>query len=298
MKMKMKTKQRFFAITALVAILTGIAGCSEENVSETKGTARVQFKLTDAPSLEYKGVYIDIQGMMVGVGDEFYDMDDSNPYYDGTEDGDIDNDGIKEIEWIEVPLTNPGLYNLLDYRNGKTLLLAGGEIPAGKINQVRLLLGSDSYVIGEDGKEYPLSTPSAQTSGLKFNLHETLHPNLMYSFVIDFDAARSVVKTGNDKFILKPVIRTYAETFGGSIKGVVIPADAVAYVQLANETDTLISLPETDGKFLFAGLQGSYGLTVVTDTLSEYADTTIVDIAAENGVVIDLDTIRLIPLNQ
>jgi hypothetical protein len=120
----------------------------------------------------------------------------------------------------------------------------------------------------------------------------------MYSFVIDFDAARSVVKTGNDKFILKPVIRTYAETFGGSIKGVVIPADAVAYVQLANETDTLISLPETDGKFLFAGLQGSYGLTVVTDTLSEYADTTIVDIAAENGVVIDLDTIRLIPLNQ
>lgn len=123
-----------------MAILAGVAGCNEENVSETKGAAQVQFKLTDAPSLKYEGVYIDIQGMMIGVGDDFYNMDDSDPYYDGNENGDIDNDGIKEIEWIEVPIQNPGFYNLLDYRNGKTLLLAGGEIPAGKINQVRLRL--------------------------------------------------------------------------------------------------------------------------------------------------------------
>jgi hypothetical protein len=32
--------------------------------------------------------------MMIGVGDEFYDMDDSDPYYDVNEDGDIDNDGV------------------------------------------------------------------------------------------------------------------------------------------------------------------------------------------------------------
>lgn len=98
-------------------------------------------------------------------------------------------------------------------------------------------------MVGEDGEEYLLVPLSAHTSGLKFNLHETLQPNLMYSFVIDFDAARSVVRTGNDKFILKPVIRTYAETFGGSIKDTIVPPDAVAYIQLANETDTLISLP-------------------------------------------------------
>ncbi|HRS42180.1 MAG TPA: hypothetical protein P5174_09235 [Dysgonamonadaceae bacterium] len=95
---------------------------------------------------------------------------------------------------------------------------------------------------------------------------------------------------------MQPVIRTYAETFGGSLKGAVIPPDAVAYVQSTNETDTLISLPETDGKFLFAGLhEGSYDLTVIADMLSEYAETTIVDIAAENAIVANPDTIRLIP---
>jgi hypothetical protein len=95
---------------------------------------------------------------------------------------------------------------------------------------------------------------------------------------------------------LQQVIRTYAETFGGSLKGAVIPPDAVAYVQSTNETDTLISLPETDGKFLFAGLhEGSYDLTVIADMLSEYAETTIVDIAAENAIVANPDTIRLIP---
>ena len=98
---------------------------------------------------------------------------------------------------------------------------------------------------------------------------------------------------------MQPVIRTYAETFGGSLKGVVIPPDAVAYLQLTNETDTLISLPETDGKFLFAGLhEGSYDLTVIADMLSEYAETTIVDIAAENAIVANPDTIRFIPLES
>lgn len=285
--MKMKTKQKIFATLVLILMLGAGVSCTDEKISEKK-TAQIQFKLTDAPSLVYDAVYIDIREIVVGVGDEFYD-----------EDGDIDNDGIYEINWVKVPMQSPGLYNLLDYRNGEMALLAGGEIPAGKISQVRLILGLDSYIV-KDGEEYPLQTPSAQVSGIKLNLHEVLLPDLMYSFVIDFDAARSVVQTGNhDKFILKPVIRTYAETFGGSIKGVVTPPDAVVYVQLVKETDTLITFPEIEGKFLFAGLEeGSYDLTVVTDSLSPYVDTVFFDVPVENGEVIDLDTIPLISVTQ
>jgi hypothetical protein len=285
--MKMKTKQKIFATLVLILMLGAGVSCTDEKISEKK-TAQIQFKLTDAPSLVYDAVYIDIREIVVGVGDEFYD-----------EDGDIDNDGIYEIKWVGVPMQSPGLYNLMDYRNGEMALLAGGEIPAGKISQVRLILGLDSYIV-KDGEEYPLQTPSAQVSGIKLNLHEVLLPDLMYSFVIDFDAARSVVQTGNhDKFILKPVIRTYAETFGGSIKGVVTPPDAVVYVQLVKETDTLITFPEIEGKFLFAGLEeGSYDLTVVTDSLSPYADTVFFDVPVENGEVTDLDTIPLISVNQ
>ncbi|MDD3787924.1 MAG: DUF4382 domain-containing protein [Petrimonas sp.] len=254
----------------------------------------MQFKLTDAPSMEYDAVYIDIQGVSVGVGNEFYEDGDGSGYYDDSEkDGDLDDDGIKDVEWVKVNIQNPGLYNLLDYRNGKTVLLAGGEIPAGKISQVRLLLGPDSYVV-VDGKEYPVKTPSAQTSGLKFNLHETLMADMMYKFTIDFDAARSIVKTGNGKYILKPVIRTYADTYGGTIKGYVGPAEALAHVQLVKNTDTLVALPEMDGKFLFPGLAGgSYELTVIPVDTTGYLDSLLTAVPVVEGQITDLGTITL-----
>lgn len=245
-------------------------------------------KLTDAPALEYDAVYIDIQGIRVGVADEYFYDDD--PYIDDDAD---DLDEYKDVEWVDLVLNNPGLYNLLDYRNGETVMLAGGDIPVGKISQVRLLLGDESHVV-IDGVEHPLKTPSAQTSGLKFNLHDVLMPDLMYSFVIDFDASRSVVKTGNDKYILKPVIRTYADAFGGTIKGFALPADSVAYVQIINDEDTLISLPEDNGLFLFAGLDDDeWDLTIFADTTGIYKDTLIYDIDVEDGKVVDLGEILL-----
>ncbi len=267
-----------------------VTACNNEDDNLSKGeTARIQLKLTDAPALEYDEVNIDIQGVKVGVAEEYFYTDD--PYL---EEGDEDDaDEGDDVVWVDLKVSNPGLYNLLDYRNGETVLLAGGDIPAGKISQVRLILGEESNVV-IDGELYSLQTPSAQTSGLKFNLHDVLQPNMMYSFVIDFDASRSVVETGNNKYILKPVIRTYADAYGGSIKGTVVPADSVNYVQLVSGEDTLISLPEDNGLFLFAGLEEkSWNLTVFADTLSNREDTLITDIGVEEGVVVDLGEIQL-----
>lgn len=267
-----------------------VTACNNEDDNLSKGeTARIQLKLTDAPALEYDEVNIDIQGVKVGVAEEYFYTDD--PYL---EEGDEDDaDESDDVVWVDLKVSNPGLYNLLDYRNGETVLLAGGDIPAGKISQVRLILGEESNVV-IDGELYSLQTPSAQTSGLKFNLHDVLQPNMMYSFVIDFDASRSVVETGNNKYILKPVIRTYADAYGGSIKGTVVPADSVNYVQLVSGEDTLISLPEDNGLFLFAGLEEkSWNLTVFADTLSNREDTLITDIGVEEGVVVDLGEIQL-----
>jgi len=267
-----------------------VTACNNEDDNLSKGeTARIQLKLTDAPALEYDEVNIDIQGVKVGVAEEYFYTDD--PYL---EEGDEDDaDESDDVVWVDLKVSNPGLYNLLDYRNGETVLLAGGDIPAGKISQVRLILGEESNVV-IDGELYSLQTPSAQTSGLKFNLHDVLQPNMMYSFVIDFDASRSVVETGNNNYILKPVIRTYADAYGGSIKGTVVPADSVNYVQLVSGEDTLISLPEDNGLFLFAGLEEkSWNLTVFADTLSNREDTLITDIGVEEGVVVDLGEIQL-----
>ncbi len=286
--MKTKLLPKLFFAFASMLLMVVVVSCTNENDKLSKGTATIQLKLTDAPSMEYDAVYIDIQGVRVGVADEYFYADD--PYYDEND----SEEGPDDVEWVDLDLANPGLYNLLDYRNGETVLLAGGDIPAGKISQVRLLLGDESHVV-IDGVDYALKTPSAQTSGLKFNLHDVLLADLMYSFVIDFDASRSVVKTGNGKYILKPSIRTYAEAFGGSITGFALPDSAVSYVQLINDAkDTLISLPEVGGKFLFAGLDGgTWDLTVFADTTTAYRDSVIYDVNVETGKVTNLGEIWL-----
>ena len=262
--------------TTALLLLWLLVSCDNESDKIADGKASIQFKLTDAPAWEYDEVNIDIQGLRVGVADD---------------------DEVDDVEWIDLNVTHPGIYNLLDYRNGKTVLLAGGDIPAGKISQFRLILGDDSYVV-VDGVEYPLDTPSAQSSGLKFNLHETLLEGLAYSFVIDFDASRSIVRRGNGTYGLKPVIRTYADAFGGTIKGVALPARTdtvgVAYVQLINGEDTLISIPEDNGAFLFPGLEPLlWDLTVVADTNTTFSDKVVNDILVKVGEVVDLGVIDL-----
>lgn len=274
------------ALSILIVSIVAI-GCTNENEGFKDGKAKIQFKLTDAPSLEYDAVFIDIQGVKVGVGKEYY-TDDDDPFYD-------ENDKFDKVEWVTLNINNPGLYNLLDYRNGKTVLLAGGDIPAGKISQVRLLLGPNSYVVKE-GIEYDLKTPSAQTSGLKFNLHETLLADMAYTFIIDFDASRSIVVTGNKKHILKPVIRAFADTWGGSVKGIVLPPEANAFVQFTNAAkDTLIALPEADGKFLFFGVEpGPWKLEAIADTQTDYKNFVIEEVPVVKGEVKDVATITLV----
>ena len=271
----MKLSRKGLMFIASVLMLFGAASC-DDNVNEKvkDGKATVQFKLTDAPAVDYDEVNIDIIGMSVGV---------------------VGDNGT--AEWIDLDMPVTGIFNLLDYRNGETVLLAGGDIPAGDISQIRLLLGDESNVV-VNGLPYELDTPSAQKSGLKFNLHETLEPDLAYSFVIDFDAARSVVRRGNGTYGLKPVIRTFAEAFGGTIKGFALPARmdtvGVSYVQIINGEDTLISVPEDNGMFLFPGLKPAlWDLTVVADTNTTFMDYMIDDVVVEDGKVTDLGDIVL-----
>lgn len=262
--MRLTIKKILPALTVVAMLLAGVS-CTKND-----GDARIKFSLTDAPSMEYDAVNIDVQGIQVGVGNG------------------------ENSEWVDLNILHPGVYNLLDYRNGEKIILADESFPAGKISQVRLILGDNNTVrIGTE--EYPLTTPSAQQSGLKLNLHQVLEPEMMYSFVIDFDASRSVVKTGNEKYILKPVIRTFAETFGATLRGYVLPAEAKPYVEIIQDKDTLIALPETDGKFLFPGINGGVWKVnvVATDELNVYKDTTFFTEPVVLGKVADLGTITL-----
>jgi len=182
------------------SLLLFIYACDDND-----GTAKFNLRLTDAPAANYDSVFIDIQSVEIHFETE------------------------GEGEWMTIEGINTGIYDLLQLNNGLDTLLASTDLPAGTISQIRLVLGENNSVIIND-EEFTLTTPSAQTSGLKLNVHAQLEAGLTYDMWIDFDAARSIVATGSGKYNLKPVIRTYTEATSGAIKGVVSPAEAKPYV--------------------------------------------------------------------
>ena len=123
--------------------------------------------------------------------------------------------------WVSLP-TNYGIYNLLDLQNNTSAVLASNAVvPAGKLNQMRLILGSHNSLIFSTASGDPLVTvidtvdlkvPSGEETGLKMNLNYTLSPNKHMVVLLDFDAAASVVDKGNGTYSLKPVIKVKSVT--------------------------------------------------------------------------------------
>ncbi len=255
--------------TALVTGIIVFISCNKNSSSSNGGTGHLEVRLTDAPS-PYDAVYIDVQRVEVNVS----------------------SDSGASSGWQTLPLLRPGIYNLLDFKNGVDTVLAATDLPAGKLSQMRLVLGDNNSVV-IDGQSYNLKTPSAQQSGLKFNIHATLTGGIVYRLWIDFDASRSIVATGNGKYILKPVIRTYTEAIGGSIKGFVLPSGARPEVWAAQGADTLLALPDTaTGYYFFGGVNaGTWNLLFHAQD-STYKDTAF-QVTVSTGVVTNAGSVTL-----
>lgn len=243
-------KSRLIFLTLMTGIIY-LSSCSrnDEN-SSNAGTANLAVRLTDTTA-NYDSVNIDIQGVEIKGGSGTVSLN-----------------------------VNSGIYNLLDFTNGHDTLIASAGVPAGTVSQIRLILGPNNYVV-VDGVRHDLSTPSAQQSGLKLNLHETLIDGMDYTLLLDFDASRSIVITGNGSYILKPVIKTVSMAVSGSIAGEATPAAALPVLATAfSSTDTLSSFTDSTGHFLIRGVPaGTYTLvltpqpTYVNDTINNVSVT-------------------------
>lgn len=242
-------------------VLLGLAvifnSCSSES------TARVEVRLTDSPA-DYEEVNIDIQGVQVNSSDG-------------------------GSGWVSLDIEK-GVYDILKLTNGIDTLLGSIELPAGKIEQIRLVLGTENSVV-IDGKEFGLNTPSAQQSGLKLNLHADLTEGITYRILLDFDAARSIVKRGNGTYSLKPVIRAIEEASSGAIKGAVTPLDATPAIYAISGDDTLgTAFADEMGKFLLRGIPaGSYSVSLVP--ANPYIPVEKTNVVVNLGSVTDLGTI-------
>jgi hypothetical protein len=258
-------KRRIFSLTAMFAFLS-VAFVSCKNSTDQR--AQLEIRMTDDPA-DYNAVLIDIRDVQINVTG-----DDKNG-------------------WQSLPGVHAGVYNLLDLVNDKDTLLVDADIPTGRLHQVRLVLGSNNAVV-VDGVTIPLETPSAQQSGLKLNVQQDVTGGILYTMLLDFDAAKSIVKTGNGKYILKPVIRTVLQAAGGSLKGYVQPPGVLTQVFALQGPDTVATTFTLNGGYLIKGLTaGSYSVIYLpTDTAYKQQVKTGIVITTGNVTVADTVTLQ------
>lgn len=256
-----------------VLLVLGLFACEESTEPAIDG-ARVRVLLTDDPA-NYEEVNIDIQDVQI------------NPE---------DDDG----GWQSLENVNTGVFDLLELTGGLEAVLADEELPAGRINQIRLILG-DNNTVKVDGEVKDLTTPSAQQSGLKIAINTDLEEGVTYEILLDFDAARSVVEAGNSgKFLLKPVIRASVESSmssvaTGGIEGSVLPDTVQTLVTaISEQQDSVSTYTDATGMFLVQALPpGVYDLLLEPDTASGLSDSTLMDIVVEPGMNTDVGVVDL-----
>lgn len=275
-------KNMILALFTVLCMVT-LQSCQEE---KTDDTARVQLRLVDA-SGDYEEVNVEII--------------------------DIQYKSSENESWISFTPEKgyPIKVDLTELIAGNDLLLSDEIIPAGMINQIRLVLGENNMLLLKNAAEpIVLDTPSAQQSGLKLKLDTELEAGFSYTFILDWDVHKSIIKAGNsDKYILKPVIRVNTSVNSGSIKGIVTGESMAAEnsepqplgdvkVAVYTSENEYITQTTTDekGAFLIQGLQpGKY--MIMIDEL-KYQPFTSELIEVEAGMVKDAGSILLkIPVN-
>jgi len=261
---------RILPVLVLALGMTTIVSCNSDDDSND-GSARIKVSMTDAPG-DYDAVYVDVTDVMINA--------------DATVDGDA---GWKSLSGVKT-----GVYDLLELTGGVSQLLADTDVPAGYLGQIRLVLGDNNNVV-IDGETQPLSTPSAQQSGLKIKVNQDLAAGETYNFLLDFDVDKSVVKAGSSGgFMLKPVIRVSNGVESGSIKGSVHPTTFQSVVQVQNATTTVSAYTDVAGNFELKGVPaGIYQLKVTPSIASGLTVKTMNDVEVKTGETLDLETIFL-----
>ena len=262
-----------FLVITFVSVF--FAGCNNDG-SDPSQTSAMTVRLSDAPG-DYKEVNIDVRDIMI--------KDNSNP----------DDQG-----WVSIGnLPAEGkIYDLLTLTGGVSALLADEVVPSGYLGQIRLLLGDNNTVVLEDGTSHPLNTPSAQQSGLKLNVNQTLMAGATYDFLLDFDVAHSIVVQAGTSgtYNLHPVVKVSTEVTSGVIKGTVTNITVAKQVlaSVVVGTETVSAYANAEGVFQLNGIPaGTYIVTLTPDPTSGLLVKTIPDVIVVNGQITTMTSVSL-----
>jgi hypothetical protein len=163
-----------------------------------------------------------------------------------------------EGETHSFDFAEPRAIDLLAYQDGATVnLLENMVVDAGTYQWLRLKVIAElnrndgSYILFENGQQFPLFIPSGSQTGLKINRPFRVAAGGITRLVADFDLRKSIIAPPGlaPNYLLKPVLRLMDELEIGEIAGEVDLA-ALAALQLGNGTGAA----DCDGGiYLFSG---------------------------------------------
>ena len=241
-----------------------IAGCGSGGDGAGTQAGVVSVSLTDAPACGYDEVNVTVSKVRVHQSGSAND---------------------KAAGWTDITLDPPRKINLLNLNdptkpNFALENLGETSLGAGHYTQLRLVLEDNNgnqpsanwiVLAGQPiTDKIPLETPSAIRSGIKLIHQFTVNSGQRVDLLLDFDACKSIVRTGNGKYILKPVIKVIPFVLNG-IEGFVntnlLGSNVVVSAQVNNGEIVRATTPNTvTGKFFLARLDPTnYDVVITAD---------------------------------
>lgn len=244
----------------LLLLAVGFSACSDDDSNGPATKATLSLSLTDAPAA-YDAVNITFSEVAVSM-----------------------NGG-----WV-VLSGEQRTINLLEWNNGKSIELGRQDVDPGKITQIRLMVTKAEVVV--DGQTHNVNIPSAEQTGLKIVTNFDLVAGSTYNLMLDFDANKSIVTTGNPSnpngYKLQPTIRAVDKAVTGSISGTVTNfADApLASVMQNGAVITSTPVDLTNGSFRVSYLlPGTYILYIEDTTGKVFTKSDVVVTAGQDNAV-------------
>jgi hypothetical protein len=294
----MKTVTKWLALGISAAASFVFFACNKNNSGSSNpnipaGKSQVSIYMMDDP-IQFSKVLIDIRqvAVLVDTGAKQTDSD-RDDQWDDNYCGWHRTQENKSVFWDTLNIT-PGVYDLLQLRNGADTLLANGLIPSGKILKVRITLGSDNTVYTDSTTHYPLEVfgPNPYFTINVRRVDVSSASSNDFKLWLDFNLERSIFFWSGE-YLLKPYIIVFNDQVQAKIKGVALPKRKVALITAYSSSDTLYAIPSWDG----GGYQirnvpaGTYSINF--KGRDGYKDTTITNIPVTTGQTTTVPTITL-----
>ena len=293
----MKTATKWLAASAGFATVLVFFACNKSSSSNSnpnipKGQSQVSMYMMDGPISFYK-VLIDIRQVTVEIDTATtQNAADEDDQWDANYCGLHRTASNKSVIWDTLTIT-PGVYNLLDLRNGTDTLLASGLYPTGKILKIQITLGSDNTVYTDSTTYYPLEifgpNPYFTINVQRTNVQDVT--NNEFKLWLDFNLEKSIF-FWDGTFLLQPYFTVFNDMVSAKVQGTVLPPGAGALVEGINGTDTIYAIPFWSGQYQFRNVPaGTWSFTF--KGTNGYQDTTISNIAVDSMKTVTLPQITL-----